>query len=171
MFLSIFWQGLFVVHGMDLLLSSPYRPQTDDQTKVVNRCLETYLRCMRSHSPHEWSKWLALVEWLYNTTYHITTHMPPYEMVYNQPTPLHLPYLPGESKVEVVDRSLQKREEMIALLKHHMARAQNRMKQLTDAKRFDTSFKVGDWLWLKYQLYRQSTLATRSNEKLNARYS
>lgn len=40
-FPNIFWQGLFAVHGVDLLLSSSYHPQTDGQTEVVNRCLET----------------------------------------------------------------------------------------------------------------------------------
>ena len=42
-FLSQFWQALLTVNGVDLLLPSSYHPQTDGQTEVVNRCLETYL--------------------------------------------------------------------------------------------------------------------------------
>lgn len=41
---------------------------------------------MYVHSePKGWAKWLALIEWWYNTTYHSASQMPPYEVVYNQP--------------------------------------------------------------------------------------
>uniref|UniRef100_A0A803MB64 Chromo domain-containing protein n=1 Tax=Chenopodium quinoa TaxID=63459 RepID=A0A803MB64_CHEQI len=42
----------------------------------------------------------------------------PYEVVYNQPPPLHLPYLAREVKNDEVDRSLQRRERMISELRH-----------------------------------------------------
>ena len=79
-------------------------------------------------SPQQWPKWLPLAEWWYNTTFHSAIQTTPYEVVYGQPPPIHLPYLPGESKVQLVDRSLAKIEEMLKVLKFHLQRTQNRMK-------------------------------------------
>lgn len=123
-FLSSFWKGLFSLYGTKFLMSTAYHPQTDGKAEVVNRCLETYLRCMCGENSKEWSLWLPLAEWWYNTHFHSSLQLTPYEVVYNQPPPLHLPYLAGESMVEVVDRCLLKREMMINTLKYHLSRAQ-----------------------------------------------
>ena len=40
-FISRFWQDLFQLQGVSIKLSSSYHPQTDGQTEVVNRCLES----------------------------------------------------------------------------------------------------------------------------------
>ncbi|CAA7037672.1 unnamed protein product [Microthlaspi erraticum] len=154
-FLSDFWKELFSLQGVALNLSSAYHPQSDGQTEVVNRCLETYLRCMCSDRPHLWSKWLPLAEYWYNTSFHTSIQMTPYEAVYGQPPPLHLPYLPGESKVAVVAKCLQERENMILLLKFHLLRAQHRMRQFADQHRTDRNFDIGDYVYVKLQPYRQ----------------
>lgn len=88
-FLSQFWKGLFSLHGTEFLLLSAYHPETNGQTEVVNRCLETYLRCMCSKHPKEWKMWLSLAEWWYNTHIHISAQITPYGVVYNQPPPIH----------------------------------------------------------------------------------
>lgn len=113
LFFSATWQELFRLHGVQLNFSITYHPQCDGQIEATNRTLETYLRCMCSENPKSWSSWLPLAEWWYNTTHHTLIKALPYEILYGQPPPIYMPYLPGESSVVAVDRSLQKREEMI----------------------------------------------------------
>jgi hypothetical protein len=44
-----FWTKLFSCLGTQLAHSSSYHPQSDGQTKIVNKCLEGYLRCFVSN--------------------------------------------------------------------------------------------------------------------------
>ena len=74
------------------------------------------------------------------------------------------------AKVEAVDRTLQTREAAIKLLKFYLQRAQNRMKQQADKKRSDRQFLVGDFVYLKLQPYRQTTVANRKCLKLSAHF-
>ncbi|GKB49139.1 retrotransposon-related protein [Tanacetum coccineum] len=128
-FLSTFWKELFQLLQVKLLKSTAYHPQTDGQTEVVNRCLECYLRCMTGERPQEWAKWLPLAELWYNSNFHTSIHTTPFQAVYGQTPPIHVPYLGGLSKVDAVDRTLEAREQAIQMLKFHLGRSQNRMKQ------------------------------------------
>ncbi|KAH0720072.1 hypothetical protein KY284_005102 [Solanum tuberosum] len=92
-----------------LSTSTTYHPQSDGQTEVLNRTLETYLRCYCSNNQAYWSSYLPLAEWWYNTTFHSTIQITPYEVLYGQPPPLHLPYVSGEVADEEVDMSMLNR--------------------------------------------------------------
>eukprot|EP00253_Pinus_taeda_P017743 PITA_17743 len=124
-FTSNFWQELFRIQGTQIKLSTSYHPQTDGQTEAVNKCLETYLRCFTSEKQHIWVQWLPLAEWWYNTNYHATTKMTPYEAVYGQLPPSPTSYLTGCSKVQDVDQLLQHRATMLAHLCENLHQAQN----------------------------------------------
>lgn len=62
-FISTFWKHQFYYQGVEQKLCFGYHPKTDSQIEVVNRCLETYLRCMTSEEPTKWLVCLPLGEW------------------------------------------------------------------------------------------------------------
>ncbi|GJX34061.1 retrotransposable element Tf2 [Tanacetum coccineum] len=143
---------------------------TDGQTEVVNKCVECYMRCMTGERPKEWVKWVSLAEYWYNTNYHSSAHTTPFEIVYGQPPNLHLPYIAGTSSLEEVDRTMQAREQAVAMLQFHLKRSQNRIKSMADKHRSDRNFEVGMKVYLKLQPYRQSTVRQGTHHKFAAKY-
>lgn len=61
--LSIFWQDLFTLEVFHLHTSSAYHPQSDGQTDIFNRSLETYLRCFCSTDASDWSTCIVMTEY------------------------------------------------------------------------------------------------------------
>ncbi|GJT72353.1 retrotransposable element Tf2 [Tanacetum coccineum] len=78
--------------------------------------------------------------------------------------------LAGESSVEVVDRSMLAREQVLSMLKFHLKRAQDRMVSLANKNRTDRSFDVGTWVFLKLQPHRQVTVRQGQYHKLSSKY-
>ena len=62
-FTSWFWSEFFHLQIFVLRMSSAYHPQTDGQTEVLNRCVETYLRCFASSKQKQWLQWLPWAEY------------------------------------------------------------------------------------------------------------
>ncbi|GJX35295.1 retrotransposable element Tf2 [Tanacetum coccineum] len=155
-FLSMFWNELFKLLKVKVHMSTSYHPQTDGQTKVVNRCLECYLRCMTSEKPKQWMKLLSLAEWWYNTNHHSAINTTPYEMVYGQTPPIHVPYVGGESKMEVMDRTLSAREEAIEI--------QDRIGQVAYRLTLPASAHIHNVFYIS-QLKKSRSLATQCGTK------
>lgn len=63
LFISNFWKEFLSQLGITQNMSFSYHPQSDEQSEVVNWCLENYLRLFVWHNQHSWCKWLPLVEW------------------------------------------------------------------------------------------------------------
>jgi len=80
--------------------------------------------------------------------YHISICHPEnsFKVLYNQEPPLHLPYLPRESRHKGVDRTMQRREEMVKQVQLNLQKAQERIKHLADKGRSEKVFQVGDWI-------------------------
>jgi hypothetical protein len=169
-FTSNIWKELFNLQGTQLHLDIAYHPQTNGQTEIVNKCLETYLRCFASERKNQWTQWLPLDEWWYNTSYHTTIHMTPFEAVYGQNPPSFLSYFLGVSKVQVVDQNLTVQEDILRTLKDNLVMAQNRMKQQADQGHSECQFVEGYQVFLRLQPYKKNSLKADHCQKLAPKF-
>ena len=66
---------------------------------------------------------------------------------------------------------IEHQQEVLQLLKDNLNLAQNRMKQQADQHRSERSFDVGDWVFLRLQLYKQMSLKqAKTDNKLSPKY-
>lgn len=85
-------------------------------------------------------KWLSLAEWWYDTTYHTTMKMTPFEALYRYaPTLIPMPQ-PEGSNVASAESHLREQSTVIQISKDNMSRAQVRMKQYEDQHRSEREF-------------------------------
>ena len=89
--------------GTKLLFSTTCHPQTDGQTKVVNRTLGTLLRALIQKNLKNWEECMPHIEFAYNRTLHSSTNCSPFEIVYgfNPLTPMDLIQLPIDKQVSL----------------------------------------------------------------------
>lgn len=59
---------------------------------------------------------------------------------------------------------------MTQLVRQHLCRAQQKMKNQADKNRSDRSFEVGDMVFVKLQPYVQQSVVSRANHKLAFKY-
>ena len=81
-FTSKFWTAMFQSIGTRLNLSLAYHPETDGQTERVNQVIEDMLRSYCNQQPQLWLKYLPLVEFAYNSSFHRSLEMSPFKALY-----------------------------------------------------------------------------------------
>jgi hypothetical protein len=152
-FTSQFWQSIFKATGTQLRLSTANHPETDGQTERVNQSIECFLCCFISAYPSQWSRWLSLCEFWYNTNWHSSLGKSPFEVLYG-----HQPRYFGISASTTIASSdteawLRERSLVLAAVRQHLLRMQQRMKHQADKHRSERIFSVGDSVFLHLQPY------------------
>ena len=136
----------------------------------MNQCLEGFLRCTVHSCSKQWSKWLPVAEFWYNTTYHSALGRTPFEVLYGH-QPRHFGIFDLNScSVPELEAWLKERDLLSQLIKQQLLRVQQRMKSQADKGRSEREFSVGDMVYLKLQPYIQTFVASRTNQKLAFRF-
>lgn len=118
--MSTFWREMFQLQGTKLMRSTAYYPQADGQTEIVNKALETYLRCFINGQPIQWAQWLSWAEFCYNTTSHVSIKMTPFQALYGRPPPPLLRMGHGSTSVDSLEQLLREREAIMDDLRAHV---------------------------------------------------
>jgi len=153
-FISRFWQELFKLIGTSLKYSFIYHPETDGQTEVVNKSLETYLRCFMNEKPREWAKWLPWAEYWFNTNFNVPAGMTPFKPLYGRELPSILKVGNEVTSMEAIDEQLKARDGILTELKRHLSQAQQQIKAQTDKRRRDVQFAIGGQVYLRTKPYK-----------------
>ncbi|KAM1840585.1 hypothetical protein ACFX1X_015513 [Malus domestica] len=93
-----------------------------------------------------------------------------FQAVYGYPPPTVSSYLPGSYLVHLVDVTLRDRDALLRQLRENLHLAQHRMCQHANKHRSERTFSVGDWVFLKLQPYRQTSVSKTHCPKLAPRY-
>ena len=101
----------------------------------MNCVVKQYLHSFTRSRPSNLHKFLALVEWSYNTSLHLSTRVTPYEVIYGKPPPSIPHYVFGSTTNEAMDSLLLMCDIIYALLHRHFLKAQEHMKFYADVKR------------------------------------
>jgi hypothetical protein len=103
------YPNLFGIQGFVVV----YHPETDGQTKRINRCIEQFLCAFVHKQPSRWSKLLSWAEFHHNTTFSAATGMTLFEATYGRKPPSLLAYCVGSSALEAVNQDLTMRDAIV----------------------------------------------------------
>jgi hypothetical protein len=143
-FIANFWNELFSCLGTQLAHKSSYHPQCGGKNDIVNKCLEKYRCCFAYDKKTQRVKWFPLAKWWYNTSFHTSSQMSSFLVVYGYHPPSITSPLKGTTKVQEVEDHIGHQLEVLKPLKGNLVMAQNKMKQQTDQHRSEREFEVGD---------------------------
>ena len=155
-FISSFWQYLMKLTKTRLGMSSAHHPQTDGQTEKLNDIVQTYLRAYTREKPEDWDRWLALAEFAYNSSVHVSTGKSPFELDLG-----YIPRMPIDASLQAaiteegenIDAMgaatfLTRQEYNLNLAKEKLRIAQDRQVAMANGKRRAHSFRVGERVYL-----------------------
>jgi hypothetical protein len=167
-FSSLFWQELGNLLGTEVKLAVSHHQQTNGGTERVNQTIEDFLRCFVNEKSNDWDEWLDLAEFAYNSRVHESTKLSPFQtdLGYQPHCPTRLLFPSEESRSAGAEEFAKLQAEVIAIARHQLVKAQERMKEYYDQGRKDQQFNIGDQVLLLAEM-----LSTQHSRKGNKKLS
>jgi transposase InsO family protein len=142
---SKFWAEICYHSLIKRRLSTAFHPQTDGQTEILNRIVETYLRAFTNLEQMNWAKLLPTAAFAYNNSLNHTLRMSPFRAMYGYDPEFHVDVADDVPKGEIPaakDR-IKKLHELRATLRDQVLRAQERQIRYYNERHTPAEFKRG----------------------------
>lgn len=94
--------------------------------EAMNKIVKNYLCWFIGDRPKDWSAWINLAEWWYNSTQYLSTNITPFKAPYGYPWPKLLDYVPA--CIKFVKTTLHTRDQISKLLQNKLHRTQSCIK-------------------------------------------
>ena len=127
------------------------------------------LRSYCSQQPRLWIKFLPLIEFAYNSSFHRSLGMSPFKALYGQDCLIPLRLTDPNLPVPAAKNTLEEMDQQLHLIRENLKRASDRQKSYADLHRSPRSFKPGDKVFLRVKPKR-SSLKLGKYKKLAYRY-
>ncbi|GKC63897.1 hypothetical protein Tco_1096495 [Tanacetum coccineum] len=167
--MRLYMKDIVARHGTQLNLSTAYHPQTDVQSERTIQTLEDMLRACMIDFGNGWDRYLPLVEFSYNNSYHTSIKVAPFEALYGRKCRSPVCWAEvGEAQLtgpEIIHETTEK----IFKIRDRMQAARDRQKSYADKRRRPLEFEVGDKVMLKVAPWK-GVMRFGKRGKLNPRY-
>jgi hypothetical protein len=154
-FTSDFWRRLNEIWKVKLRMSTAFHPQTDGQTEKANDIVQKWLRAFATNRQQEWDRLLPMAEFAYNSTYHKTLRMSPFQADcgYSPTMPLDLVFsnstaLLTSDKAQTGVSFAEHLELILREIRDNIETAQVEQMGEANKHRRDHSFQVGNSVFL-----------------------
>ncbi|GJU34348.1 putative reverse transcriptase domain-containing protein [Tanacetum coccineum] len=164
-----FWRSLQKALGTSLDMSTVYHPQTDGQSKRTIQNLEDMLRACVIDFGNGWVRYLPLVEFSYNNSYHDSIKAAPFEALYSRKCRSPVCWAEVGQVQLHGPKIVQEITEKVIQIKQRIQAAHDQQKNYADLKRKPMEFQVGDRVILKVSPWKR-VVHFAKREKLNPGY-
>ena len=148
------------LHGVELLYTTPYHPQSNGLIERMHRTLKSVLAQMCQGYPLRWPALLGECQWHMNRAIHSSTGVSPYVAFFARQPPRFVtaPLLTVQSESSDV-------QQLKRLIKDASVSSQRRYRAVANRKRRDEKVSVGSLVWVKSE-----TPLPGTSTKLNAKW-
>ncbi|GJX44678.1 putative reverse transcriptase domain-containing protein [Tanacetum coccineum] len=148
-FTSRFWQSLQSALGTQLDMSTAYHPETDGQSERTIQTLKDMLRSCVINFRKGCERYLPLVEFSYNNSYHASIKAAPFEALYGRKCRLPVCWAEVGDVQLIGPKIIHETTEKIVQIRQRLQAARDRKRSYANIRRKHLEFQVGDRVMLK----------------------
>jgi transposase InsO family protein len=142
---SKFWAEICYHSLVKRRLSTAFHPQTDGQTEILNRIVETYLRAFTNLEQIDWAKLLPTAAFAYNNSLNHTLRMSPFRAMYGYDPEFYVDVADDvpEGEIPAAKDRIKKLHELRRTLRDQFIKAQQRQIKYYNQRHTPIEFKRG----------------------------